>query len=166
MSNRVSTSIRIGGKVRDLAALIEAIQAEDLRPDWNDPFDGKADILAHMQAGDETGVFFCRHEVSGGQLDDLLTECAKQGLAFRHEFDGYGGEWGPGRVICPAGGSPDEFSLNGDSGDIALTVREIAGVFSNIDDLLKYMRAAVEFETGALEIDAANIEAFEREGAE
>ena len=130
MSDRVSATITIGGLVpaARLNDLLDAIEAEDLGPDWDVRFDSRDDILAHLVNG-AAGAFFCRLEVASGEFEDLQAACVEIGLSYVLTYGGSGGQWGPGRRIWRPGdaGYGLTCSLNAEDGYACASANDIRG---------------------------------------
>lgn len=144
MADRVDATITIGGPVPAdrLEDLLDAIEAERLRRDWEEPFQDRGDLLAHLQDGAE-GVTFYGREVAGGEFDELQTFCQKVGLTYVLTYDGYGGEWGPARRIRRPGDVGDGLtcSLSADGGYACLTDDDIRFLgLADVEAILEHLR--------------------------
>jgi hypothetical protein len=162
MSNRVSATISIGGEVKDLDGLIDAVENEGVGPDWNDYFSDRNAILEHLANG---GVTFSDHEVIGGEFGTLQAELSKQGLTWRLIYDGYGGEWGPGVSLWTPEGGRKDYHLDGDGGSPCIGLRQIRGEgFTTVEEIEAYLKEPIA-PLPALAIPDSLIEALVRAGA-
>jgi hypothetical protein len=95
MADRVSASIIIGGSIssENVAALVEAIQAEDLSLEY----DGEGFEAHEMVSGEP--LMLCAHEVAWGTFNILEPFCRKHKLAYSRWFGACAGAWGSGRAI-------------------------------------------------------------------
>lgn len=105
MADRVSASIVIGGSVTmsayaDLSALIAD---EALSIEW----DGELFEPHHRSAGEPLSLY--AHEVAWGRFERLEAWCVENNLAFARWAGGYGGSWGPERVVFTGCGAPKSY---------------------------------------------------------
>lgn len=161
MSDRVSATLTIGGPVPRgrLDELIDAIEAEDVGPDWDVGFDSREDILAHLANG-ATGANLCRHEVAAGEFEGLQAVCMALGLAYVLTYDGYGGSWGPARRIWRPGdyGDGKTCSLESDGGAACVTAGDIRHhQFDSVDAVLAHLALFDDPHVPPLEIDGADM---------
>lgn len=155
MADRVNASITIGGLVHDLEALVDAIEHEDLGPDWHLHFDSRQEIYDHL-AGPTQPVFLARHEVAGGSFDVLQAECEAQQLTYLLEYDGYGGSWGPGVQIFEPGSGTRCYSQESDGGPICIDAHGIrARDFESVQHILDFLDEAAKFEPPPLTLGVA-----------
>lgn len=142
MGDRTSVWIRIGGQVKDLDALVEALDKEGMTPA------GDA-AIAHMRTSDPNGCEFTADEVNYGLCDDLEEELRRQGLAYEFHWHA-GGEYGEGgHVFDTASGRWREYY--GEGGGSTMTAREIRELkFATIEDLLTHFDAVDTFNPGPL----------------
>ena len=159
MANRVSASLKVGGVLPSsaLAEFIELILEQNLGPDWDEYFDDEADLSVHLADGAE-GVTFYAHEVAGGEFEDLQAFCLRQGLTYVLTYDGFGGEWAPGRRIRRPEdrGEGMTCTLDADMGAACISADEItARGFGAVADILAHLDRFNRSETPDFVIDAA-----------
>lgn len=159
MGDRTSVWIRIGGQVKDLDALVEALENERMGPGWSGPSSARTleDQLRAWDGG-EGGVEFSADDVNYGNCDDLEEELKRQGLAY--EFHWYAGcEYGEGgHIFTPEG---EFIEYGGEGGGMEMSAQEIrASKFENLDALLAYMDRVDKFVPGKLVVPAPLIQAI------
>ncbi|MFC5342911.1 hypothetical protein ACETK8_20065 (plasmid) [Brevundimonas staleyi] len=151
MGNRVSARITIGGRVPadQVDNLCEAIEDEALGPSWDEGFDSREALLAHLRAGKD-GADLYANEVNGGEFDILQAFCAAQGLVYQLTYDGYPGEWGPATRLRHADGTEESCALDSDGdaviGRFELTVQG----FASVDEIHAYLERFERFRPGRL----------------
>lgn len=107
MSDRVSANISIGGIVtrQQWARMLELIEAEDLRTDWNGP------AFTGTPPPETDALHLFAHEVPWGRFDDLEQFCCDEGIAYRRWSGGYPGSFGP-EIIVFDGSSPLNYAAD------------------------------------------------------
>lgn len=136
MADRVSASIVIGGSVTmsayaDLCALIAN---EGLAIEW----DGELFEPHHRCAGEPLNL--CAHEVPWGRFEQLEAWCVENKLAFARWSGGYGGSWGPERVVFLGSGSPRSYIA--DEEDRILIDRAMAEMLGSLEAVFAHFDAA------------------------
>lgn len=160
MGDRTSVWIRIGGQVKDLDALVEALEGERMFGGAYLSRDNAESIIEHMRkcAGDEGGVEFTADEVNYGNCDDLEEELKRQGLAY--EFHWHAGcEYGEGgHIFTPEG---EFIEYGGEGGGMEMSAYEIRqNKFESLDALLAYMDHIDRFVPGKLVLPAPLVQAI------
>lgn len=93
MSDRSNAQILIGGSlsVDRLEDLSNAIQAADLGPAWDEPFDERDEIIHAIRetAERKAPLLLQRIEVPGGAFEALETFCREMNLPYRRSDDGH-----------------------------------------------------------------------------
>ncbi len=143
MADRVSASIKVGGVLAatQLAEFINLIDCEGLGPDLDGGFENEAELRTYLSEGD-AGLTFYAHEVRGGEFEDLQAFCMSQGLIYVLTYDGYGGEWGPGRRIRRPQdpGAGVSCPLDADQGYACIGAEQIATLgLRSIEDILAHL---------------------------
>lgn len=95
MADRVSASISIGGTVtrQQWAMLLELIEADDLRTEWDGPaFTGIAPLEADA-------LHLCAHYVPWGRFEALEQFACDEGIAYRRWSGGCPGSFGPEIIV-------------------------------------------------------------------
>lgn len=136
MADRVSVSITIGG---DLAAwlrdaFIETITDEGLFTEWDGPtFDAGQFVQGEP-------LRLCAHDVAWGRLDDLEGFCLVHHLPFVRWSGGYGGSFGPERVVFTGCGDLRRFAA--DEEDTVLVCRATVDRLGSYAAILAHFHAA------------------------
>jgi len=136
MADRVSASITIGGSLSPsaYAELVEHIHAEGLATEWDgEPFD-----THHRVVGKPLTLY--AHEVAGGCFDTLESWCVENLLPFARWSGGYGGQWGPERVVYRGGGSPTSYVVTED--DEVVIARPTIEQLGSLQAVLAHFDAA------------------------
>lgn len=146
MANRVSATIEIGGLLpADLIdAFVAIVQAEGLSTEWEG---------APIQRSDVRDGPFLRlmdHEVALGEFEYLERFCHEHGLPYARWCDGYGGEWGPQRVVYTGTGDAVTYSATED--DQIVVDQEVIAELGSMAAIDAYF-AAANFPVPALRID-------------
>ncbi|WP_449470208.1 hypothetical protein [Sphingobium chungangianum] len=136
MADRVSASIVIGGSVTtsayaDLCALIAD---EGLSTEW----DGELFEPHHRCAGEPLNL--CAHDVAWGRFEQLEAWCVENKLAFARWSGGYGGSWGPERVVFLGFGSPRSYIA--DEEDRILIDRAMVEMLGSLEAVFAHFDAA------------------------
>ncbi|HEX7855010.1 MAG TPA: hypothetical protein VF503_15075 [Sphingobium sp.] len=118
MADRVSASITLGGSISigAFAELVAIIANEGLSTEW----DGEAFEPHHRTIGAPLSLY--AHEVAWGYFNELESWCARNQIAFARWSGGYGGQWGPERVIHTGDGELTSYAVTED--DVAVIARE------------------------------------------
>jgi hypothetical protein len=148
MGDRTSVWIRIGGQVKDLDALVAALEAECMTPDWTGR--GKEKLVDEMRAAaaNPDGAEFHADEVNYGNCDDLEAECQRQDLSYEFHWHAGGGFGEGGHIWTPAEGF---LEYEGEGGNTTTTASQIrGGKFATLDDLLAHLDGLDKFKPGPL----------------
>ena len=159
MADRVSANIRVGGVLPAdaLAEFMRIIEEEDLGPGWDESFVDADELTAYICDG-ASGVSFYAHEVRRGEFDGLQAFCVRQGLTYVLTYDGFGGEWGPGRRIRrPEDGDVGvSCPLDADGGSACITAEQIKALgLTSVDAILSHLERFDLGETPALIVEVA-----------
>lgn len=159
MGDRVAASIKIGGQVKDLDALCEAIEAECLGVDYGGgEFEDREDLESYLRdATDKSGAWLASDQVNYGDLSDLEAVCREQGLSYETHWES-GCEFpAGGRVWTPEDGVHE---YTGDAGSVNICASEIRGMeFADLDALLAYLDKLDKFEPGPLVVPPPLVQA-------
>lgn len=136
MADRVSASIVIGGSLSTsaFAELVAIIGNEGLSIDW----DGEAFEPDDRTVGQPLSL--CAHEVAWGYFNELESWCAGNHVPFVRWSGGYGGEWGPQRVVHQGDGTLASYAVTED--DVVVIAREALEKLGSFDPILAYFAAA------------------------
>ena len=136
MADRVSASIRIGGALipAAFAELASIIADEGLSTEW----DGKTFAPEDRSVGEPLHLY--AHEVAWGRFEALETWCVEQKLPFARWSGGYGGQWGPERVVFTGRGEPTSYAADED--DQIVIVRDTIERLGSVEVILAYFDAA------------------------
>lgn len=158
MGDRTSVWIRIGGQVKDLDDLVDALEAEGMGSSYA-PLN-RDEIIAHMKAsaGDPDGAEFTADEVNYGNCDDLEEACRKQGLAYEFHWHAGGGFGDGGHIFSTTTGRWSEYS--GEAGNTATTAHEIRSLkVKTLEELLAHLDSIDRFQPGPLVLPPPLIQA-------
>jgi hypothetical protein len=144
MADRYPTKIRIGGPVKRerLAALIRAINAEELQSDWGSSFPEIASgeqLLEHIEDGHLT---FCDEERAWGEFADLECFLVQESIPFnrwhapRYEYDGELAQFRTGMKTPATAAVNDNEVIVIDAPEIQ-RVRDILKTAQNMEDVRK-----------------------------
>lgn len=136
MADRVSASIVLGGSLSTsaFAELVEIIGNEGLSIEW----DGEAFEPHQRTVGQPLSL--CAHEVAWGYFDELESWCARNQVAFARWSGGYGGEWGPERIVHTGDGILASYAVTED--DAVVIAREAVEKLGSFDAVLAHFAAA------------------------
>ena len=136
MADRVSASIQIGGALTaaTFAELASIIADEGLSTEW----DGETFEPEHRSIGEPLHLY--AHEVAWGRFEALETWCVVQKLPFARWSGGYGGQWGPERVVFTGKGEPTSYAADED--DQIVIVRDTIERLGSVEVILAYFDAA------------------------
>ncbi len=131
MADRVDARIKLGGHVPadEAPRLVELILQEALGPDWDQRFDDPDEVIDHLREG-TGGVVLYGQQVASGEFSELQAFCARVGLTYVLTYDGFGGEWGPGRRIRRPGDAGEGLTcpLSEDGGAACISAAMIRGL--------------------------------------
>lgn len=136
MAERVSASIVIGGSVTMSAYtdLCTLIADEALSIEW----DGELFEPHHRSAGAPLRLY--AHEVAWGRFERLEAWCVENNLAFARWSGGYGGSWGPERVVFTGFGAPTSYIA--DEEDRILIDRATLEALGSLEAVIVHFDAA------------------------
>lgn len=136
MADRVSASIQIGGVLTAavFTELASIIADEGLSTEW----DGEPFEPAHRSVGEPLHLY--AHEVAWGRFEALESWCVEQKLPFARWSGGYGGQWGPERVVFIGEGEPTSYAADED--DRIVVVRDTIERLDSVEAVLAYFDAA------------------------
>lgn len=136
MADRVSASIVIGGSLSAsaYAELVALISDEGLSTEW----DGEAFELHHRTVGQPLRLY--AHEVAWGRFEALESWCIQYDVPFVRWSGGYGGQWGPQRVVQRNDGKLTSYVVTED--DVAVIALEELKQLGSFDAALAYFAAA------------------------
>lgn len=168
MSDRVDATITIGGRVPAdrLDDLLDVIEAEHLRPFWEEPFASRADVLSYLKAG-VLGATFYGREVAAGEFEDLQAFCVEVGLTYVLTYDGYGCWWGPARRIWRPGdtGQGVACALNADGGFACVTADNIRLLeLADVEAILAYLGLFDDPHVPPLELGTSSLSGGQTDG--
>ena len=146
MADRVSASIVIGGLISKsaYAELVEIIGNEGLSIEW----DGETFEPTHRAVGQPLSLY--AHEVAWGYFEALESWCARNQLPFVRWSGGYGGQWGPERVVHQGDGTPTSYAVTED--DTVVIAREALEKLGSLEAVLAHF-AAADFAVPPLVVD-------------
>ncbi len=157
MGDRVNASIIIGGALPHhlLEDFLDTIEAEGVGPDWDDIFEDRKALEAHIRRGD-AGVAFYADRVLNGEFDALQAFCAQYGLAYKLSYDGYTGSWSPATRILGLDGLETSCSLDGDEGPPCVSLEDIQALrLADLDAVKAYLLCFQDYQSPPLVIGPA-----------
>ena len=136
MADRVSASIVLGGALTKsaFADLVVIIGNEGLSIEW----DGGAFEPHHRTIGQPLSLY--AHEVSWGYFNELESWCLANHIPFARWSGGYGGEWGPERVVHTGDGMRHSYAVTED--DVVFIAREALEKLGSFEAVLMHFEAA------------------------
>ena len=136
MADRVPASIELGGVIdaATYAELVGAIQTEGLSVEW----DGETFEPHHRTEGELLRLH--AFEVAWGRFDTLEALCIEKGLPFVRWSGGYGGNWGPERIVFSGEGDTHSYEANED--DQVVIGRHLVTELGTHEAVLAYFDAA------------------------
>lgn len=136
MADRVSASIVLGGSITTAAfsELVAIIGNEGLSTEW----DGETFEPHHRTVG--APLSLCAHEVAWGYFDELESWCARNQVAFARWSGGYGGEWGPERLVHSGDGTLSSYAVTED--DVVVIARDAVERLGSYAAVLEHFTAA------------------------
>lgn len=151
MADRVSASIVVGGSLSTsaFADLVTIIGNEGLSIEW----DGEAFEPHHRTIGQPLSLY--AHEVSWGYFNELENWCAEHHVPFARWCGGYGGAWGPQRVVHTGDGTLASYAVTED--DEVVIAREMLEKLGSYEAVLAHF-AAADFAVPQLIVDGDVIE--------
>lgn len=136
MADRVSASIVIGGSLSASAytELVALISDEGLSTEW----DGEAFAPHHRAVGRPLSLY--AHEVAWGRFEALENWCVLHDVPFARWSGGYGGQWGPERVVQRSDGTLTSYAVTED--DIVVIPQEVLETLGSFEATLAPFAAA------------------------
>jgi len=136
MADRVPASIELGGVIHAAAyaELVSVIQSEGLSVEW----DGESFEPDHRTEGELLRLH--AYEVAWGRFDALEAFCIGKGLPFVRWSGGYGGNFGPERLVFTGDGERNSYEANED--DEVVIGRYLVTELGSHEAVLAYFDAA------------------------
>ena len=136
MADRVSVAVTIGGELpaAQYRALTALIQLEGLSIEWH----GATFEPGDRAEGEPLRLF--AHEVAWGRVEPVEEWCIANNVPFARWSGGYGGSWGPERVVYGGAGGPASFIA--DEEDRILVDRMTVEQLGSVETVLGHFDAA------------------------